>query len=114
MEDKATLTELLFHAEQFSSRVESAVADASPLPVQEAEELRLKVAQCRTLIAVLQEAFEQDELRIQNSSVRANVRTLIMTLLWVAFYARHAINFRLFRMLVLIESSFTYLLNVRR
>jgi hypothetical protein len=35
---------------------------------------------------------------------------MVMALLWVAFYARSAIDFKTFRMLVRIESIFTYLL----
>ena len=112
MEDTLTLTELLFHAEQFCLRIETAVADSAPAP-DEDEELRLKIAQCRGLLALLQKAFEEDELRIENPSVRGNFRSLVLALMWVAFRARRALDHRLFRMLILIESGFTHLLITR-
>ena len=46
--------------------------------------------------------------------MRADFRQLVMALLWVAFYARTAIDFRIFRMLVRIESGFTYVLVTRK
>jgi hypothetical protein len=46
----------------------------------------------------------------QLQPVRADFRQLVMALLWIAYYARGAIDFRIFRMLVRIESGFTYLL----
>lgn len=107
--DIPTLAELLFHAEQFCLRVESGIADAAPNP-EEDDELRLKIGQCRSVLSVLQEAFENDVLTIENASVRSNVRVLVMSLMWVAFYGRHCIDFRKFRMLVMIESTFTHLL----
>ena len=112
MEDTLTLAELLFHAERFCLRIESAVADSAPAPDDD-EELRLKIAQCRGLIALLQRAFEEDELKIENASVRENFRCLVLMLMWVAFRARRALDRRIFRMLVLIESGFTSLLVTR-
>jgi hypothetical protein len=38
---------------------------------------------------------------------------LVMALMWIAFYARTAIDFKTYRRLVMIESSFTYLLSCR-
>lgn len=110
-----TLTELLLHAEQFCIRVERALLDAPPLG-SAGEQLRLKMLQCGTVLNVLQQDFERDKLTLQNPAVRANLRLLVMSLMWVAFGARHCLDHRMFRMLVMIESSFTYLLieRVRR
>ena len=47
---------------------------------------------------------------IENPSVRADFRQLIVALLWVAVHARGTLDFRIFRMLVRIEAGFTYLL----
>ena len=113
MEDTLTLAELLLHAERFCLRVEAAVADSAPAP-EEQTELRLKISQCRGLLARLQQAYDEDRLTIDDVSVRTDFRLLILALLWVAFRARHALDHRLFRMLVMIESGFTYLLVRRR
>ncbi len=112
MRDTETLAELLFHAEQFCVRIESAVADSAPAE-DDGEELRLKIGQCRAVLSVLQQAFEQDELTVENGSVRGHFRTLVISLMWVAYRARHCIDRRTFRMLVMVESSFTYLLAIR-
>ena len=98
----------MLHAEQFCSRVEEATKDVAP--TAEHGELRLKIGQIRNQLAQLQEIFDDDKLSIENPRVRADFRQLVMALLWVAFYARTAIDFRIFRMLVRIESGFTYLL----
>lgn len=108
-EDTATLAELMLHADQFCAGVESAVK-AAPQDHLKDEELRLKIGQCRNILARLQGFFDLDELNINNASVRADFRYLVMTVLWVAFESRRAIDFKLFRMLVRIESGFTYLL----
>ena len=113
MEETLTLAELLFHADRFCLRIEAAVADSAPAPDDD-EELRLKIAQCRGLLSLLQNAFEEDELKIENASVRGNFRCLVLMLMWVAFSARRVLDRRIFRMLVLIESGFTYLLITRR
>ena len=112
MEETLTLAELLFHAERFCLCIESAVADSAPAPDDD-EELRLKIAQCRGLISLLQKTYEEDELTIGNASVRGNFRSLVLALLWVAFRARRALDHKLFRMVVLIESGFTHLLVTR-
>ena len=110
-EESLTLTEVMFRAEQFCSRVES--HSRNVMGTAEREELRLKIAQCRNLLAELQNAYNEDELTLENGLVKAQLRILIMTLLWLAFLARKIIDRKLFRMLVVIESSFTYLLIVR-
>jgi hypothetical protein len=107
-EDTETLAELMLHAEQFCSKVEDATKDVAP--ISEEKELRAKIGQCRTQLAYLQEIFNDGKLSVENPAVRADFRQLIIALLWVAFYARRVIDFRIFRMLVRIESGFTYLL----
>ena len=99
---------MMLHAEQFCSKVEAAIKDVAPNP--EEKEFRTKIGQCRNQLAYLQEVFNDGKLNIENPSVRADLRQLVMALMWVAFYARSAIDFRIFRMLVAIESGFTYLL----
>lgn len=108
-DDVATLAEIMFLSEQYCVRVEAVIAKAGELDGRW-DEVRLKIGQSRAILAVLQTAYDEDELTLQNRSVRANFRTLIMGLLWTAFQARDVIDRRIFRMLVLIESSFTYLL----
>jgi hypothetical protein len=110
-EDTETLVELMFHAEQFCSKVEAATKDVAPNP--EEKELRLKIGQCRNELAYLQALYNDGKLNIETPRVRADFRQLVLALLWVAFYARDAIDFRIFRMLVMIESGFSYLLVTR-
>jgi hypothetical protein len=105
-EDTETLAELMLHADQFCSKVKAATQDVAPNP--EEKELRTKIGQCRNQLACLQGVFNDNELKIENPRVRADFRQLIMALLWISFYARSAIDFRIFRMLVMIESGFTY------
>ena len=93
---------------KFCSKVEAATKDVAPNP--EEKELRTKNGQCRNQLAYLQELHDDGKLNIENPRVRADFRQLVMALMWVAFYARSAIDFRIFRMLVMIESGFTYLL----
>jgi hypothetical protein len=107
-EDTHTLAELMLHTDQFCSRIEEAIKDVAP--IAEEQELRLKIGQCRNQIASLQELFNERKLSIENPRVRADFRELVMALPWIAFYARSAIDFRIFRRLVRIESGFTYLL----
>jgi len=107
-EDNETLAELILHADRFCSKVEDALKDVAP--IAEEQDLRLKIGQCRNQLAYLQEIYNDGELNIENARVRADFRQLAMALLWISFYARSAIDFKTFRMLVLIESSFTYLL----
>jgi hypothetical protein len=107
-EDTETLAELMLHADQFCTKVEAATKDVAPNP--EEKELRIKIGRCRTQLAYLQEVFNDGKLNIENPAVRADFRQLVIALLWIAFYARAAIDFRIFRMLVRIESGFTYLL----
>jgi hypothetical protein len=110
-EDSETLTELMLHADQFCSKIEAAMKDVAPNPEQ--EELRTKLGQCRVQLAHLQNVFDEDKLDIENPAVRADFRHLVMALMWIAFYARTTIDFKTYRRLVMIESSFMYLLNCR-
>jgi hypothetical protein len=110
-EDTQTLAELMLHADRFCSKVEDAIKDVAPTP--EEKDLRTKIGQCRNQLAYLQEVFNDGQLNIENPRVRADFRQLVMALLWISFYARSAIDFKTFRMLIMIESSFTYLLVTR-
>jgi hypothetical protein len=110
-EDTETLAELMLHADQFCSKIEAAMNDVAPNPEQ--AELRIKIGQCRAQLAYLQNVFDENKLKIENPAVRADFRHLVMALMWIAFYARAAIDFKTYRRLVMIESSFTYLLNCR-
>jgi len=110
-EDTKTLVELMLHAEQFCSKVEEATKDVAP--ITEGSELRIKIGQIRNQLASLQELFNEGKLNVENPRVRGDFRHLVIALLWVAFYARSAIDHRTFRRLVLIEASFTYLLVTR-
>ena len=110
-EDTETLAELMLHTEQFCSKVEEVTKDVAPIAEQ--DELRIKIGQIRNQLASLQEVFNDGKLAIENPTVRMDCRQMIIALLWVAFYARSAIDYRTFRRLVLIEASFTYLLASR-
>jgi hypothetical protein len=72
------------------------------------KELRTKLGLCRTRLAYLQTVFDNYKLSTENPSVRADFRHLVIALMWVAFHARKMIDFRTFRMLVRVESGFTY------
>ena len=111
-EDTETLAELMLHADRFCSKVEDAIKDVAPIP--EEKDLRTKIGQCRNQLAFLQEVFNDGKLNIENARVRADFRQLVMALLWIGFYARNAIDFRIFRLLVMIESGFTHLLLSRQ
>jgi hypothetical protein len=111
-EDTETLAEMMLHAEQFCSKVEEATMDVAP--IAERSDLRTKIGQIRNQLASLQELFNEGKLNLENPTVRADFRQLIIALLWIAFYARSAIDYRTFRRLVLIEASFTYLLMTRK
>jgi hypothetical protein len=110
-EDTKTLPELMLSADRFCSKVEQAMKDVAPIP--EEQELRTKIGQCRNQLAYLQEVFNEGKLTIENPRVRADFRELVTALLWIAFYARTAIDFKTFRMLVVIDFSFSYLLATR-
>jgi starch phosphorylase len=110
-EDTETLAELMLHAEQFCSKVENAMEDVAPLAEQ--TELRLKLGQCKNQLVYLQEFYNAGNLSIESAEVRAIFRQLVTALLWIAFYARSAIDYKTYRRLVLIEHGFAYLLASR-
>jgi hypothetical protein len=111
-EETSTLVELLLSADQFFLEVERRLEDSSSIPEQEV--LLLKMTQCRSLLNHLQSEYEMDRLTMENACVRADLRHAIMLLLWAAYYARTLLDFRLFRRLVVIESTFTFLLGSYR
>lgn len=111
-EESALLAELMLQSELFCSSVEARVQDMPPgLNVNE---LRLKIAHCRGTLSYLQQLYENEELRVDHGPTAAHLRQLVMSLMWVSFYGRQTVDFRLFRRLVQIESGFTYLLIDRK
>ena len=62
----------------------------------EQDQLRLKIGQCRGALAQLQSYYDADKLKISDLSVRADFRSLVMSLLWVAFRASSLVDFKLF------------------
>jgi hypothetical protein len=109
-EDTRLLAELMLEAERFCSKVDAAMKDVAATPEQ--NELRVKLGQCRAQLAHLQDSFNENKLTLQNRAILADFRHLIIALMWIAFYARQIMDFRLYRMLIKVESSFTYLLTV--
>jgi hypothetical protein len=107
-DETALLAEMMLHAEMFCAQIEGRAQDRPRNSEQ--DELRLKIGQCRGALAQLQTYHDADTLQISNPSVRADFRSLVMSLLWVAFRAGSLVDFKLFRKLVQIESGFTYLL----
>ena len=102
------MTELINRAETFCSKVEAKLVDVAPLPSHEQVELRGKLGLCRNEIEHLRGL---GNLSIENVHVRIGIRHLIIGMMWLAFYARSAMDFKLYRMLLTVESTFTYLLN---
>jgi hypothetical protein len=98
----------MLRSELFCSSIENRLHDLGP--TEAFKEARLKIAQCRNALANLQSFFNEDELTIANGKVRADTRFLIMGMMWVAYHARDAMDFKTFRMVVLVESAFTFLL----
>jgi hypothetical protein len=109
MEDaEETLFELMLAADRFCSAISSKLQDCSN---SERQELRLKLGQCTSAVHRLRELYERDRLTVTNAAVRAEVRQLILTLMWVSFYARDIIDRKTFRLVVMIEAAFSYLLS---
>ncbi|MEP6699435.1 MAG: hypothetical protein ABJB09_06860 [Verrucomicrobiota bacterium] len=107
-EETEALAELMLHAEQFCCKAEARSADLAPN--RDEKEFRRKLGLCRCQLAYLQSILNDNELVIDNPQVRDGFRHLITALMWLAFYANAAIDFRLYRMVIMIESSFTHLL----
>ena len=95
-------------AEAFCSQVEARTKNIPQNP--EKKELHAKLGLCRIQLAYLQNFFDDDELKLAAPLVREGFRHLIIAILWVAFYSRNTIDFRLFRRVVLIEAVFSNLL----
>jgi hypothetical protein len=111
-EDTEILSEMMLAAERFCNQIETRNKDVAPNP--EEKELHAKLGLCRTQLAYLQNIFDNDRLNFEDPLVREGFRHLIIALMWVAFYSRSFIDFKLFRKVVLMEASFTYLLLSRR
>lgn len=107
-EETALLAELMLQAEVFCAEIESRLQDTSQTVLK--DDLRLKISQCRGALLPLQSCYDDDKLMISNPAVRADFRTLVMSLLWTVFRAGPLVDFKLFRKLVQIESGFTFLL----
>ena len=107
-DDIPLLAEMMLHAELFCAQIETATKKSARC--EEQDELLLKIGQCRGALAQLQTHYDEESLTIDNATVCADFRHLVMGLMWVAFRARESVDFKLFRKLVQIESNFTYLL----
>jgi hypothetical protein len=107
-DESETLSALMLRAELFCRDVENAIG--AELHQRSSDELRLKISQCRGALVRLQSFYDADELSVSTPAVRGDARNLVMALIWVAFYAREKLNRKNFRALVMIESSFTFLL----
>jgi hypothetical protein len=107
-DDTETLFELMLAADRFCSAVNSKLQDRSN---SGREELRLKLGQCISTVQRLRELYESDQLTVTSAVVRAEIRQLILALMWASFYARDIIDRKTFRLLVMIEAAFSYLLS---
>jgi hypothetical protein len=109
-DDTALLSEMMLQSEVFCNEIAWRTEDTPP--TSEKEELRLRLGQCRGALAQLQTYHNANLLKISEPLVRADFRTLVISLLWLAFRAAPQIDFKLYRKLIQIESGFTYLLNI--
>jgi hypothetical protein len=106
--DTALLAEMMLHSTQFCSKADTLSARIGDK--KELDEFRLKLGQARNIVERLQEIYNDEGLDIDSKTVMEEFRQLVIALLWVGYYVRQFSDFRLFRMLVSIEASFTYLL----
>jgi hypothetical protein len=102
------LAEMMLHAAQFCNQVETFATLLDNK--RDLEEFRLKLGQARNMLERLQQTYNEGALEIQTKGVMAEFRQLIIALLWISYYTRQHLDFRLFRRLVSIEAAFTYLL----
>lgn len=109
-EDTETMFEMMLQAEGFCSEIENLADD---LAGKEREELLLKISQCRALLGQIKLIYDEGKLTIENGLARGYFRQLVMALMWAIHYARRYVDYKLFRKLVVLESSFTYLLIAR-
>jgi hypothetical protein len=110
-EGSLLLVELLLQTDLFCNRVEALGRKQLSRPDMDA--LSLKISQCRGILAHLQQLYDDDKLAVTDPETCADFRNLVMSLLWVNFLAREVIDRRMFRKLVQIESTFTYVLVTR-
>ena len=106
--DTELLAEMMLHSTQFCGR-----ADALSARIGDKKELdafRLKLGQVHNILERLQQTYNDEALDIGSKTVMEEFRQLVIALLWVGYYVRQFSDFRLFRMLVNVEASFTYLL----
>lgn len=111
IDEAQTLPELMLYATEFCLKVENLIADSAPNP--ERDEARLKLSQARNILVLLQDSFNENKLELDNPSVRAEFRVLIIHLLWIAFRVRDLIDLKTFRILVQLEAAFTFILTLR-
>ena len=102
-----TLTGIMLEADIFCSLVEASMPKSCTL---KDEELRLKLSECREVLAYLQGLYEDGDLTIGYRSVPEAFRHLVKSLMWVAFHRRRKIDFDFFRDLIHIQENFTLLL----
>jgi hypothetical protein len=98
--------ELANNAEEFCSGIEAAVNDAAV--TGRPDDLRTKLGLCRNLIAYIRSLPNPG---VDNPLARDGLKSLITAMMWVAFHARGAMTFKLYRKLVIVEALFTHILN---
>jgi len=102
------LAEMMLHAAQFCNQAETFAALLDNK--RDLEEFRLKLGQARNILERLQQTYNESAFDMQKKGLMAEFRQLIIALLWMGYYTRQHLDFRLFRRLVSIEAAFTYLL----
>ena len=102
------LAEMMLHSSQFCNKAEGVSSSLNDR--HELDEFRLKLGQARNILERLQVAYNDNVLDPGSERVMAEFRQLVIALLWIAFYIRQHLDFKLFRMIVSIEAGFTYLL----
>jgi hypothetical protein len=107
-EDTEMLTAVMMQADRFCLHVQSLIDDSPP--DSERAELRLKLNQSRAMLNDLQRFYNEGRLSIETPAVCSEVRFLVISLLWVGFRARRIIDYKTFRMLVVVEAAFSSLL----
>jgi len=102
------LAEMMLHSAQFCSKTDALSARITNK--KELGEFRLKLGQARNILERLQQSYNDEALDVSSKTVMEEFRQLVIALFWVGYYVREFSDFRLFRMLISIEASFTYLL----
>ena len=104
----ATFVEIMRSAEKFCATIESVSKNVAP--GREPEQFHAKLGFCRTQLFHLQQLHDQSELTVENPQTREGFQSLLIGLMWLAFYAREVVSYKTYRVLVMIESSFAYVL----